>query len=155
MSEPVKVTASVVQTTPVMTNHPPKPPVAEALIPSELADNKIIAKPLVSPDFLNLRPKNPNIKLRWVNCAVPNTEKGGVSTLRFEQAKAQGYLVAHADDVINPPDCYLHEGRSKLINGDLILMKIDAAAYLGALKWKDQQARRLGSRRTMVDKGNE
>lgn len=124
---------------------PPPPgasmPVTEAVLP----DDQIEARPLMAPDFINYKPRNPNHSLRWVNFSVG--EKA--SSLRYEQAQAQGFQNAALTDVsLATPvaPSYVRDGGSKIINGDLILMKIGRAAYKGALKYKDQQAVKLASK---------
>ena len=110
---------------------------------NDLMDPNIVAKPLSNPGdgFGSLRPKNPDVVFRGILRELQNNL--GVSPyMRFEQAKAQGFVVATKEDVDPstpiPPSCITADG--KIINGDLILMKISAAAYRGALKYKDQQA---------------
>lgn len=105
----------------------------------DLLNPNIVARPLTSSTdpFFSLRPKNPNVVFRGINYCVQT--KDGPSYMRFEQAKAQGYVAATPADVQGAvPASLLKEG--KIINGDLILMMIDKSTYRGALKWKDQQA---------------
>jgi hypothetical protein len=119
-------------------------------IRNDLFDPNIVAKPLTSSTdpFFNLRPKNPEVMFRGITHTV--ITKDGPSFVRFEQAKAQGYQVATAADVVGAvPASLLREG--KIINGDLILMKISSAAYRGALKWKDQQAIRATQKVGVAD----
>lgn len=104
---------------------------------AELADN-ITARSLAVPDFINVKTKNPNLSFRWINF------KAG-DGLRYSQAQAQGWQNAtYADCAIageDIPEVYKKDG--KIINGDVILMKIDRATYLGALKNKHNQALHL------------
>jgi len=108
----------------------PKAPtvIHDASLPVE-ADS-IIARPLMEPDFVNMKSKNPNISLRWVNC------KSG-DGLRYNHMQAVGFVNATSSDVAAPASM-LKEG--KIVFGDLILMKIDRAKYQGALKYNEQQA---------------
>ena len=102
----------------------------------------IEARPLQLPDFINVVPKNPNIALRWVNRAV------GVvgSTQRLDEMVYAGFVPAMPNEVE-----MLRDGKriavmpnlirdGKIIKGDLILMKIDRAAYEGALKYNWERA---------------
>lgn len=98
-------------------------------------DAEIVARPLVGTDFLNPIPKNPNICFRWI-------EHKARDGFRYHQCLAQGYAVAVAADIQNVNDFQLfnREAGTKFINGDLILMKIDKKRYLGAIKYRVQQA---------------
>lgn len=107
-------------------------------ITADELDESIIAKPLVTPDFANIKSKNPNVSFRWIEFKAQDG-------LRFSQAQAQGWTVATeadivVDGVISP---YRKDGGSKFINGDIILMKMDRGRYLGALKHKHQVAAAL------------
>jgi hypothetical protein len=100
--------------------------------PAELADD-IVARPLMLPDFVNIKPKNPEIAFRWVNF------KAGEGK-RFNEATFQGFLPA------TPDDCENHLGMAKdgrVINGDLMLMKIDRKKYLGALRYNNEAVNRV------------
>jgi hypothetical protein len=116
---------------------PPKPPTSvEVAIPWE----QIEAKPLRSPNFINLKPKNPNLSLFWGNRAVGEKESG----LRYDQLIAMGFIPAVPTDVItsegmNCPPSICRDGR--IMYGDLILLKIPRTEYIGALKWNEQNAR--------------
>ena len=121
---------------------PPKPPSAvEVQIPYE----QIEAKPLRAPNFVNLWPKNPNISLFFGNRAVGEKESG----MRYDQLIAMGFVPAKPDDVFirDPntgtklpcPASICRDGR--VMYGDLILLKIGRAEYVGALKWNEQSAR--------------
>jgi hypothetical protein len=116
---------------------PPVPPTSvEAAIPYE----QIEAKPLRSPNFINLKPKNPNMSLFWGNRAVGEKESG----LRYDQLIAMGFVPALPADVLTSeggicPPSICRDGR--VMYGDLILLKIPRAAYIGALKWNEQNAR--------------
>ena len=117
-----------------MLNQPPRAP----RITAEELDETIVAKPLVTPDFANIKSKNPGVSFRWVEFKAQDG-------LRFSQAQAQGWVTATEQDVmidgvISP---YKKDGGTKFINGDLILMKMDRRKYLGALKHKHQVAAAL------------
>jgi hypothetical protein len=94
----------------------------------ELADD-IVAQPLVSPDFTNPQPANPNVVFRWIEFKARDG-------FRFQQCLAQGYAVAKITDIKDGERfrAYNRENGTKFINGDVILMKIDRGRYLGALK---------------------
>jgi hypothetical protein len=112
-----------------------KPPV-EQQIPWE----QIEAKPLRSPNFLNLKPKNPNLSLFFGNRAVGEKESG----LRYDQLIAMGFVPAKPEDVITNlghpcPPSLCRDGR--IMYGDLILLKIARVDYIGNQKWNEQNAR--------------
>lgn len=124
----------------VTTSPPPTPPglkpVSEVAIPYE----QIEAKPLRAPNFINLKPKNPNMSLFWGNRAVGEKESG----LRYDQLIAMGFVPAKPEDVVTMdgltcPPSICRDGR--IMYGDLILLKIPRADYIGALKWNEQSAR--------------
>lgn len=136
---PTITSANVPQTIP----EGAKPPVvdgaaAEAFIP----DEQIEARPLTMPDFINIKPKNPNHSLRWVVFKVGKDE----SSLRYEQALAQGFRNATVDDVQKVSPAYIRDGGKRLVNGDVILMLHSRQAYVGALKRKDEQAKNLAAK---------
>jgi hypothetical protein len=111
-------------------------PAAEVRIPYE----QIEAKPLRSPNFINLVPKNPNLSLFWGNRAVGEKESG----LRYDQLIAMGFVPAKPEDVLSNlghpcPPSICRDGR--VMYGDLILLKIPRVDYVGALKWNEQNAR--------------
>jgi hypothetical protein len=94
----------------------------------------IQARPLSLPDFINVKAKNPQISLRWVNRAVGLSG----STQRLDEMVYAGFEPA------TPADVCMMDGRpimgnlikdGKIIRGDLMLMKISRAAYEGALKY--------------------
>ena len=98
----------------------------------------VTARPLQMPDFINIKPKNPGISLRWVNRAVGVAQ----STQRLDEMVFAGFVPA------KPEECHIPNGKgsfvsvptslvkgANIIRGDLILMKIDKVAYEGALKY--------------------
>jgi hypothetical protein len=107
----------------------------------ELYDS-LVAEPLVLPNFINLQPSSPDIKFRYVNFSVGEKESG----IRYSQMRAAGYVNATLKDIKDfekfPPEYQQSDGSIRI--GDVILMKVDRSKYIGALKWKDDQARRLG-----------
>lgn len=118
------------------TNIPGLKPAAEVQIPY----GDIVAKPLRAPNFLNLKPKNPNMSLFFGNRAVGEKESG----LRYDQLIAMGFIPAKPDQVLTSeglacPPSICRDGR--VMYGDLILLIIPRADYVGALKWNEQNAR--------------
>lgn len=98
----------------------------------------IEARPLQLPDFVNVKPKNPTHAFRWVNRAV------GVaaSTQRLDEMIFAGFVPVKPEEALIPngkggyvpvPPNLIKNGQ--IIRGDLILMKIEKAAYDGALKY--------------------
>src|SRR5882762_8127413 len=117
---------------------PPGPKIPE--IVAAIPYDQIEAKPLRSPNFINLLPTNPNMALFWGNRAVGEKESG----LRYDQLIAMGFVPAKPEDVLtsvgtNCPPSICRDGR--IMYGDLILLKIPRADYVGALKWNEQNAR--------------
>lgn len=121
---------------------PPKP---QASVEVQIPYDQIEAKPLRAPNFVNLWPRNPNVSLFFGNRAVGEKESG----MRFDQLIAMGFVPAKPDDVfIRDPNtgtklpCPLSICRDgRVMYGDLILLKIGRAEYVGALKWNEQSAR--------------
>lgn len=92
----------------------------------------IVAKPLISQDFTSVKTKNPNLSFFWANRVA-----GNPSGARVMQLEAVGFRVA------NPTDCEvpgLKPQNNHWIYGDLLLMTISRADYLGALKYNEQVA---------------
>lgn len=128
MNEPLKV--------PMMTSKMGSQLPREPRITAPELDEAIIAKPLVNSDFMDPKPKNPNVSFRWIEFKAQDG-------LRLSQAQSQGWQTVVASDLVDPKSPYSRDGGSKFINGDLILMKIDRGRYLGALKHKHQLAAAL------------
>lgn len=122
---------------------------------NDLLDSTIIAKPLgMGEGFFTLRPKNPNVVFRAIACNV-NPGHCDNPYLRYEQAKIQGYVNAVPSDVqgdVSPG--FVKDNGARIVNGDLILMKISKSQYRGALKWKDQQALRATKKAGVEEDGN-
>ena len=142
MSEPTITSRNLPPTqrpsAPVAPTPPPigLKPASEVRIPYK----QIEAKPLRSPNFINLVPKNPNLSLFWGNRAVGEKESG----LRYDQLIAMGFVPAKPEDVLSSigqacPPSICRDGR--VMYGDLILLKIPRVDYVGALKWNEQNAR--------------
>lgn len=133
-AKPPTITSSNLNTTPT----PPKAPIPqnEVAIPYE----QIVAKPLRAPNFTNLKHKNPNMSLYWGNRAVGEKE----STMRYDQLLSMGFVPAKPEDVLlangSPcPPSLQRDGR--VMYGDLILLMMPRADYLGQIKWNEQNAR--------------
>src|SRR6267142_1681550 len=71
----------------------PQIPEIVATIPYD----QIEAKPLRSPNFINLLPTNTNMSLFWGNPAVGEKESG----LRYDQLIAMGFVPAKPEDVLS------------------------------------------------------
>ena len=129
----------------------PTPPVAVKSIQPPLASpqqvevqqipyDQIVAKPLRAPNFISLKPKNPNMSLFWGNRSVGEKESG----MRYDQLIAMGFLPAKPDQVLTMnkqpvPPSLCRDGR--IMYGDLILLIISREDYVGVLKWNEQSAR--------------
>jgi len=115
-------------------------PVEERYIP----DNEIVARPLTTPDFINMQPKNKNMKFRWGNRSVGDKE----SRLRINELIARGFRPAKPEDVegwdkdpekSKVPDSLVINGQ--ILYGDLMLLIISRQAYDGAIKYNEQTAK--------------
>lgn len=117
---------------------PAVPPKSEE---TPLSYAQIEAKPLRSPNFLNLKPKNPNMSLYFGNRAVGEKESG----LRYDQLIAMGFRPAKPEEILTMqgqacPTSIQRDGR--IMYGDLILLIIPRVDYVGALKWNAESAAR-------------
>ncbi len=119
---------------------PPLPPAQAAVVAQQAAaklpDETIEARPLVLPDYTDLRPRNPLLQFRWVNRVAGEGQ-------RMYQMEAMGFIKVTSKDVVGPdgkpvPDYLIKNGQ--IVYGDLVLMKISRKAYLGALKYNEQRA---------------
>lgn len=91
----------------------------------------VTARPLQMPDFVDIKPKNPLIALRWCNRVAGDGQ-------RLDQVTFAGFIPVKPEEVMYPngkplPPSMIKDG--KVLMGDLILMKIDKAQYDGALKY--------------------
>jgi hypothetical protein len=98
------------------------------------------ARPLQMPDFINIKPKNPLISLRFVNRVAGSGQ-------RLDQMTFAGFILAKPEDCyINRPDGSRQDIPSSMIKdgqiqvGDLVCMKIDKKIYEGALKYNHMRA---------------
>ena len=146
------IPAVVKSSTPTITskNLPPQipPPGTKELQPLTIDDDSdIVAKPLVSPDFTQLKPTNPAMSLRLIN----RLALGGQ---RFEEARVQGFVVCKPSDI---------QGLTSLMTikdgnvtyGDLIVMMMPRVDYLGAIKQNEVNARKRVSRAAVMGAGQE
>jgi hypothetical protein len=122
-------------------NLPPvqQPSVGIPKVEQPLSYEQIEAKPLRSPNFLNLKPKNPNMSLYFGNRAVGEKESG----LRYDQLIAMGFRPAKPDEVLTlqgkpVPDSIIRDGR--IMYGDLILLIMPRSDYIGATKFNAESA---------------
>lgn len=103
---------------------------------------EVTARPLQMPDFSNIVAKNSQVAVRWVNRAVGTAG----STQRLDEMIFAGFVVARPEEleIVTPngrkpvPPSMIKDG--KVIRGDLICLKIDRAAYDGALKYNWERA---------------
>lgn len=94
------------------------------------------ARPLQMPDFVDIRPKNPQLALRWCNRVAGEGQ-------RLDQVTYSGFVPVAPTDVTYPGGKPIPSSMIKneqVILGDLILMKIDKASYDGALKYNWERA---------------
>lgn len=139
MSTPPTITNKNLPAPQQATSHPSiQPP-----LDKEVAYQDIVAKPLRPPNFMNMKHVNPNVSLFWGNRAVGEKESG----LRYDQLIAMGFVPVKPDEVRQ-----IHEGKlipcppsiardGRVLYGDLILLKISRADYIGSQKWNEQTAR--------------
>lgn len=101
--------------------------------------DNIVAKPLRTPNFLNLKHKRPDMSLYWGNRAVGEKE----SLLRYNQLIAMGFQPCKPEEIVDqhgsPCPSELAKD-NRVMYGDLILLKIPKKDYLGALKYNEQRA---------------
>lgn len=140
MADQPTITSKNIPGPPVKPPTPPPVQKVEAELMPAIPYDKIVAKPLRAPNFLNLKPRNPNMCLFFGNRAVGEKESG----MRYDQLIAMGFAPAEPKDVItfkgDPcPPSLCRDGR--IMYGDLILLKIPRVDYVGALKWNEQSAR--------------
>lgn len=118
------------------------------VVDKPILDRDIVAKPLRSPNFLNLKPKNPNMSLYFGNRAVGEKESG----MRYDELIAKGFRPAKPEEVLtntnNPvPASLCRDGR--IMYGDLILLIMPRVDYVGSQKWNAETAalrvRKFGS----------
>jgi hypothetical protein len=147
---PTPLVASAPTSSPAITSKNLPTPPAPATVTVEHDGSPIVAAPLVTPDFTNLKKKNPNIDLRWVN-RVAGREELGSEGARYGHMKAMGFVNATVNDVEVPPHL-LHNGA--IVQGDLILMKIDRRIYQGALLDNANKARARTTPRSFLNAGS-
>jgi hypothetical protein len=117
-----------------------QPSAHPSLQEKEISYQDIVAKPLRPPNFMNLKPKNPNMSLFFGNRAVGEKESG----MRYDQLITMGFRAAVPAEVLTMegkavPPSIIRDGR--IMFGDLILLIIPKADYIGSQKWNEQTAR--------------
>lgn len=122
-------------------NLPPQVPANTQPAEQPTPYGDIVAKPLRSPNFINLRAKNPNLTLYWGNRSVGDKESG----LRYDQLIAMGFKPAQPSEVLTaeglacPPSL---QRDNRIMYGELICLIIPRADYVGALKYNAENAQR-------------
>lgn len=96
----------------------------------------VTARPLQMPDFVDIKPVNPQLALRWCNRVAGEGQ-------RLDQVTYAGFVPVKPEEVRYPngkpiPSSLIKNGQVLL--GDLILMKIDKSMYEGALKYNWERA---------------
>ena len=119
---------------------PPSMPKPLSTVEVQIPYGDIVAKPLRSPNFINLKHKNPNMSLFWGNRAVGEKESG----LRYDQLIAMGFQPAKPENIITVegiqcPPSLCRDGR--IMYGDLILLMMPRSDFVGNQKWNEQNAR--------------
>lgn len=109
-----------------------------ALISGDIKDPypSITARPLQMPDFVDIKPVNLMLTLRWCNRVAGEGQ-------RLDQVTFAGFVPVKPEEVKYPngkplPPSMIRNGQVHM--GDLILMKIDKASYDGALKYNWQRS---------------
>jgi len=110
---------------------------------AQLDSDEIVAKPLMMPGVNNIKLKNSNIAIRWVNCQAKNG-------LQYQRWLLAGFVNATEADVEIPGIAFKN---GAFINGDVLLMKIDRKLYLGACKLVSDVAKARVSRQAILQKG--
>ena len=93
----------------------------------DILSASIIACPLQMPNFLDVRSKDPNYRLRWVNCKA----QGGA---RYDAACAMGFRKAIPQEVVGLNSNIMIAGDG-IKYFDVILMAIETKKLLGHYKW--------------------
>jgi hypothetical protein len=124
----------------------PKPGAVAAPVAPTIADDAdIVARPLVSPDFTNLKPTNPAMILRLVNRLALDGQ-------RFKEACIQGYVVCKVTDIKDCPSTMTVKD-GNVTYGDVIVMMMARDKYLGAIKNNEQNARARTARAVAMGEG--
>ena len=114
-------------------------------------DEAIIARPLNMPAADNIVLKDKSFSPRWVNYSVGEKE----STLRFHQMKAAGYSVVSPAEIESGLSTAYETVDGKIVNGDVVLMKIKKEELYAALKWNWEKAQRRRGFRAMAEQGKD
>jgi hypothetical protein len=94
------------------------------------------ARPLQLPDFVNLKPRNPMMSIRWVNRVAGEGQ-------RLDEMTFAGFVPAKPEDLLMPDNkpilpSFVKNGQ--VWRGDLIAMLIPRSQYEGALKYNWKRA---------------
>lgn len=103
-----------------------------------LFDKSVIARPLAVPEVGSIQVKNTEYRYRWVN-------RNG---LMYQRRKAQGFVNATTADV-NILGGEITADKGEIVAYDVILMKIRADLYDGAMKFNMQKAAAMTAARGM------
>lgn len=112
---------------------------------ANLFNKSIVAKPLMTPEAASIHVKNTEYAYRWVSL------KAGGGWL-YSIRKTQGFTNATPDDVdLLGGDATCTGG--SITAGDVILMKIQADKYDGAIKYNELKAFKLAQARGVYMQG--
>lgn len=110
-----------------------------------LFNKSLVARPLMAPEVSSIRIKNTEYRYRWVALKAQNGQF-------YNMRRSQGFVNATTDDVeVLGGDATATSGA--LTAGDLILMKIRADLYDGAILHNMQKAGALSRARGMHMEG--
>jgi hypothetical protein len=93
----------------------------------DILSASVIACPLQMPNFLDVRSRDPNYRLRWVNFKAQ-------SGARYDAACAMGFRKAVAKEVVGLNSSIMIAGDG-IKYYDVILMAIETKKLLGHYKW--------------------
>ena len=110
-------------------------------------DSDIVARPLVTPDFTNLKPTNPAMSLKLCN----RLALGGQW---FQECLIKGFIVCKPTDVKDIPVTMTVKDNT-VTYGDLIVMMMPREKYIGAIKHNENVAKQRVSRQAVYGAGQE
>lgn len=97
-----------------------------------IKDASIIARPLMLPETLKIKAKDPHYVYRWINW------KGAGGTW-FRKMKLAGFIPARVED-LHEHHAEVDTSTGNIVMGDLMLMKIQREVYGGMIKHNFQRA---------------
>ncbi len=110
-----------------------------------LFNQAIVARPLMVPEVCSIRIKNHEYRYRWAN-------RDALGGRIYMQRRAQGFVNATPDDVeVLSGDAQSKDGEIRA--GDVVLMKMAAHLYDGAIKANMIKARTLANARGLYSEG--